>query len=97
MNKDFFTALVLHKNLAFNFRAWGPNKYHGPYGCQSCDSLNIERYEKALPFTSLIYYAAEIGHVPVLKLFDEYEASQKLSMYCTHESLHEPLLRASPL
>ncbi len=63
MNKnstwDFFTALVLHKNPAFDFRGLGPNKHCGPYGCQSCDSSNIERYEKALPFTSLIYYAAK--------------------------------------
>jgi len=73
MNKnstwDLITALVLHKNVAFDSRGLGPNKHRGPYGCQSCDSSNIDRYEKALPFTSLINYAAKIGHVLLLKIF----------------------------
>ena len=74
--------LALHKQLAFEFRPWGPNTHFGrPYGCRSCSDL--ER-AKDLPYMSLFHYAAEVGHLALMiPLVEE---------YCSHERFHDEKL-----
>lgn len=66
--------LAMYKSLPFKFRPWGRNRHYGRYGCSSCRpgssaSSNAER----LPFMSLLHYAAEVGHWPLMEpLIEDY-------------------------
>ena len=80
-----FRDLALHKSLPFEFRKWGLNEHHGSYGCNTCERGSSDDASQQLPFTTLIHYAAQIGHVPLLKLFRNEEARSGLEAYLVHE------------
>ena len=64
-------VFVKHKTLAFDFRPWGANQHIGPYGCEGCPSSSTESLgAKDLPFTSMIHYAAEVGNLSLLRIYD---------------------------
>ena len=79
-----FRDLALNKSLPFEFRQWGLNEHHGSYGCNSCEPGSSDNASQELPFTTLIHYAAQIGHVPLLRLFRD-EARLGLGGYLAHE------------
>ena len=87
-----FRDLALNKCLPFEFRKWGLNEHHGSYGCNSCEPGSSDASQD-LPFTTLIRYAAQIGHVPLLKLFRG-EDRGALQDYLLHEQSSGPLLVA---
>lgn len=67
-----------HKQLSFEFRPWGPNQHHGKHGCVSCaPSAATASIAKELPFMSMLHYAAEIGHWPLMEPL--------IKDYCSHE------------
>ncbi|KAL8797124.1 MAG: hypothetical protein Q9195_000591 [Heterodermia aff. obscurata] len=70
--------IARHKQLSFEFRPWGPNQHHGKYGCVSCApsgaALSVARN---LPFMSMLHYAAEAGHWPLMEPL--------INEYCSHE------------
>ena len=67
-----------HKQLSFEFRPWGPNQHHGRYGCVSCTpSGATASVAKKLPFMSMLHYAAEVGHWPLMEPL--------VNDYCSHE------------
>ena len=70
-----FATLILTKTLSFEFRPWGPNKHYGPYGCKACAGRasfrmapRIIPMAQKLPFSSLIHWATEHGHLSLLKI-----------------------------
>lgn len=67
--------IAKYKTLSFEFRPWGSNQHHGPYGCTSC--APAEPAAQRLPFMSLFHYAAEVGHWPLMELL--------VNDYCSHE------------
>ena len=71
--------IAKYMTLAFEFRPWGSNQHHGPYGCTSCAPVDASKLAaERLPFMSLFHYAAKVGHWPLMEpLVDE---------YCSHES-----------
>ena len=79
-----FRDLVMYKSLSCKFRPWGLNRHFGLYGCTSCpDPSKAEE----LPFTSLLHYAAEVGHWGLMEPL--------VAEYCQHEvPVHETLLIA---
>ena len=90
-----FRDLALNKCLPFDFRKWGFNEHHGSYGCSSCEPGSSEDASRILPFTTLIHYAAQIGHVPLLRLFRKHYGNMGgLQGYLLHESPNGPLLVA---
>ena len=88
-----FRYLALNKCLPFEFRKWGRNEHHGSYGCNSCEPGSSDDASQELPFTTLIHYAAQIGHVPLLRLFRG-EDGGGLQDYLLHEQPSGPLLVA---
>ena len=80
-----FRDLALYKSLPFHFRKWGLNEHHGSYGCNSCEPGSSDDASQELPFTTLIHYAAQIGHVPLLRLFRYEEGRPGLKGYLVHE------------
>ena len=76
-----FRELVLQRNLPFEFRPWGPNQHFGRHGCKGCSELDdVDRPSpKDLPYTSLIHWAAEMGHWPLL------DSVSHLDWYLEHE------------
>ncbi|KAL8947110.1 MAG: hypothetical protein Q9222_006572 [Ikaeria aurantiellina] len=71
--------LAMCKNLPFEFRPWGKNQHYGPYGCGHCEVTGATSIEaERLPFMSLLHYAAEIGHWPLMHPL--------LEEYCSHEA-----------
>ena len=87
-----FRDLALNKSLPFQFRKWGLNEHHGSYGCNSCESGSSDDSSQDLPFTTLIHYAAQIGHLPLLRLFSD-DDRLRLEGYLVHEECR-PLLIA---
>ena len=79
-----FRNLALNKSLPFGFRKWGLNEHYGSYGCTTCELGGSDSASEELPFTTLIHYAAQIGHVPLLKLFRD-EVRVGLEGYLVHE------------
>ena len=84
--------LVLEKDLAFNFRPWGPNQHTGPFGCTACPNLNgsvPSEKSRELPLASLIHYALEVGNpalimiVPMLEKYLEQE-EEILAIACKY-------------
>lgn len=70
--------LAMRKTLPFEFRPWGRNEHHGTYGCGSCKTGNGRLSEAdLLPFMSLLHYAAEAGHWPLMEPL--------ITDYCIHE------------
>ena len=88
-----FRDLALNKCLPFEFRKWGLNEHHGSYGCNSCEPGSSDDASQELSFTTLIHYAAQIGHTPLLRLFRN-EGKMGLQNYLLHESPRGPLLVA---
>ena len=88
-----FRYLALNKCLPFEFRKWGLNEHHGSYGCNSCEPGSSDDASQELQFTTLIHYAAQIGHVPLLRLFRG-EDGGGLQDYLLHEQPSGPLLVA---
>ena len=81
-----FRDLALNKSLPFEFRKWGLNEhYGGPYGCISCEPGSPDDVSQELPFTALINYAAQIGHVQLLRLFRNRQVWPTLDEYLAHE------------
>ena len=87
-----FVDLVLDKTLAFEFRPWGPNGHHGVYGCVGCPpegSVTRAGYPKVIPkahstpYMSLLHWAAEHGHVPLLRTIQ-----YNIEDHCMHEKYH---------
>ena len=77
--------IAKYKTLSFEFRPWGPNQHHGPYGCTSCAPNGAsESAAKRLPFMSLFHYAAKVGHWPLMEPL--------VSDYCSHESGNDETL-----
>ena len=77
--------IAKYKTLSFEFRPWGPNQHHGPYGCTSCPTTSAaEPAAKRLPFMSLFHYAAKVGHWPLMELL--------VNEYCSHESGNDETL-----
>lgn len=62
--------LAYNSNLPFEFRAWGANRHHGPYGCTVCPTGTDEE-DSDLRYMSLYHYAAEIGHWLLMEPFVE--------------------------
>ncbi len=60
--------LAMYKTLPFEFRPWGRNRHYSKYGCSSCQpgSAASSKAEK-MPFMSLLHYAAEAGHWPLME------------------------------
>ena len=87
-----FRNLALNKCLPFEFRKWGLNEHHGSYGCDSCEPGSSDDASQELRFTTLVHYAAQIGHLPLLRLFNEGELG--LQVYLQHESPRGPLFVA---
>ena len=82
-----FRDLALYRYLPFEFRKWGLNEHHGSYGCNSCEAGSPDDASQELPFTTLIHYAAQTGHVPLLGVFrEEDEVEAGLQAYLLHES-----------
>ena len=79
-----FRNLAMNKTLPFEFRKWGLNEHYGSYGCTTCEPGSSNGASEELPFTTLIHYAAQIGHVPLLRLFRD-EVSERLENYLVHE------------
>ncbi len=79
-----FRNLALNKSLPFEFRKWGLNEHYGSYGCTACEPGSSDGASQELPFTTLIHYAAHIGHVPLLRLFGD-EVRVGLEAYLVHE------------
>ena len=79
-----FRNLALNKSLPFEFRKWGLNEHYGSYGCTTCEPGSSDSASEELPFTTLIHYAAQIGHVPLLRLFKD-EVGVGLEGYLVHE------------
>ena len=79
-----FRHLVMYKSLSCEFRPWGLNRHFGLYGCTSCsDPSKAEE----LPFTSLLHYAAQVGHWGLMEPL--------VAEYCQHEvPVYETLLIA---
>ena len=80
-----FRALAMSKSLPFQFRKWGLNEHHGSDGCSTCVSGSSDDASQELPFTTLTHYAAQIGHVPLLRLFRHEEVGSRLECYLVHE------------
>ena len=80
-----FRNLAMNKSLPFEFRKWGFNEHYGSYGCTTCEPGSSDNASEELSFTTLINYAAHIGHVPLLRLFTN-EVSGGLEGYLIHES-----------
>ena len=60
--------LAMYKTLPFEFRPWGPNRHYGKYGCSSCKPGSAASSEaERMPFMSLLHYAAEAGHWPLME------------------------------
>lgn len=71
--------LAMFKTLPFEFRPWGRNEHHGPYGCVSCKPGGASSSEaELLPFMSLLHYAAEAGHWSLMEPL--------VNDYCFHET-----------
>ena len=79
-----FRDLALNKSLPFQFRKWGLNGHYGSYGCNNCEPGSSDESSQDLPFTTLINYAAQIGHLPLLRLFSD-DARLRLEHYLVHE------------
>ena len=88
-----FRDLALNKCLPFEFRKWGLNEHHGSYGCNSCEPGSSDDASQELRFTTLIHYAAQIGHVPLLRLL-RMEVGVNVRHHLIHESVCGPLLVA---
>lgn len=59
--------LAMYKSLPIEFRPWGRNRHYGKYGCSSCRPGSTASSEaEKLPFMSLLHYAAEAGHRPLI-------------------------------
>lgn len=81
-----FRNLAMNKSLPFEFRKWGLNEHYGSYGCTTCEPGSSDSASEELPFTTLIHYAAQIGHVPLLRLFGEkVSGGLGLEGYLVHE------------
>ena len=71
--------LAMYKTLPFEFRPWGRNRHYGKYGCSSCKPGSAASSEaERLPFMSLLHYAAEAGHWPLME-------SQGIEEYLLHD------------
>lgn len=71
--------LAMYKTLPFEFRPWGRNRHYGKYGCTSCKPGSAASSEaERLPFMSLLHYAAEAGHWPLME-------SQWIEEYLLHD------------
>ncbi|KAL8970187.1 MAG: hypothetical protein Q9183_001637 [Haloplaca sp. 2 TL-2023] len=71
-------VLAMSKTLPFEFRPWGQNQHCGPYGCGLCiaNRGNLAQAQQ-LPFMSLLHYAAEAGHWPLMEpLIKDYYAHE---------------------
>ena len=89
------SRLLLQKTLAFEFRPWGPNQHHGPYGCVGCPNSKMADLDATdLPNVSMLHYAAEVGNVPLLLLLQNPHISQTrdISEYFHHERYHDETL-----
>ena len=90
-----FWNLILHKNLQFELRPWGLNQHFGLYGCQGCPPTDSQdRPLQRSRWTSLIHWAAEMGHVPLIQatsvgimdlLYHERYHHQTLKIACANE------------
>ena len=80
-----FWDLVRSKILSFEFRPWGQNQHFGSYGCKGCPALasNTTPPEK-LPLMGLIHWAAENGHLSLLRSIPDL----LLKPYLEHECYH---------
>ena len=77
--------IARHTQLSFEFRPWGANQHYGRYGCVSCaPSGSTESIARNLPFMSMLHYAAEIGHWPLMEPL--------INDYCSHEHGHDETL-----
>ena len=88
-----FRELAMNKCLPFEFRKWGLNEHYGSNGCNSCEPGSSGDLSQELSFTTLIHYAAQIGHVQLLRLF-RCEDGGGLQDYVIHEQRSGPLLVA---
>ncbi|KAI4235659.1 MAG: hypothetical protein LQ349_003012 [Xanthoria aureola] len=71
--------LAMYKTLPFEFRPWGRNRHYGKYGCSSCKPGSAASSEaEKMPFMSLLHYAAEAGHWPLME-------SQWIEEYLLHD------------
>ena len=90
-----FWNLILHKNLRFEIRPWGLNQHYGNYGCQGCPPSETQDWKlERCRWSSLIHWAAEMGHVPLIQavsaeimdhLYHERYHHQTLKVACAHE------------
>ena len=91
-----FWDLILHKNLSFEIRPWGPNQHHGTYGCQGCPpSESKDRLLQRSRWSSLVHWAAEMGHVSLIQalpaemimdhMYHERYHHQSLNVACAHD------------
>ena len=78
--------IAKYKNLSFEFRPWGPNRHFGKFGCISCTPGHAASQTAAteLPFMTLLHYAAEIGHWPLMEPLVQH--------YCHHERSEDTTL-----
>ena len=71
--------LAMSKTLPFEFRPWGQSQHYGPYGCGLCIATGVDSAEaQQLPFMSLLHYAAEVGHWPLME--------NLIKDHCGHET-----------
>ena len=93
-----FWMLVMYGTLRFEIRPWGSNQHFGPYGCKGCPIQESEIHgrkpnhgrpylAKDLPCMSLVHWAAESGHLPLLKAIEP-----RMWDYCKHEEFHDETL-----
>ena len=83
--------LAKQKQLAFDFRPWGPNQHFGPYGCVGCPSPSAGApIAKDLPHMSMIHYAAKVGNLMLLRSHDS--TGMKIGDYIHHERYHQETL-----
>ena len=90
-----FWNLILHKALSFEIRPWGLNQHYGTYGCQGCPpGESKDRPLQRSRWSSLIHWAAEMGHVPLIQalpaeimdhLYHERYHHQSLNIACAHD------------
>ncbi|KAL8655330.1 MAG: hypothetical protein Q9226_003086 [Calogaya cf. arnoldii] len=73
--------LAMYKSLPFEFRPWGRNQHHGPYGCVSCKPGASSSEADRLPFMSLLHYAVNAGHLALSALI-----GPLVKEYCSHEA-----------
>ena len=80
--------LATQRSFAFDILPWGANRHVGPYGCLACPPMQKDEFdEKTLRLTSMFHWAAQTGHITLLKMISK--------PYVSHERDHLQIFKLS--